>query len=128
MTEENKKPEEPEMIAEISAKDMIVDGYFSMIRRGMVIAGMGADIPVAVSPAIAKALDDKGQTCGLFTMMMLKTMREYLITAIKTKADIEPIKMVMPFLIKDGPVMMVLQPFASDDQRPVLTVYLPEED
>ncbi len=121
--------EKPEIIAEISAKDMIADGYFSMIRRGMVRSGLRADIPVAVSPAIAKALNSKGPECGLYTMMMLKTMRDYLITAIVTKLEAgSPIKMVMTYLFPESHVMMVLQPLASDDQRPVLTIYLPEED
>jgi hypothetical protein len=122
------KAEPEELIAEISAKDMIADGYFSMIRRGLVIEGLKADVPVAVSLRVADALNSKGAECALYTMLMLKTIRDYLITAIKMGATThEPISMMMPYL-ELGPVMMVLQPLASNDQRPVLTIFTPEED
>jgi hypothetical protein len=114
----------PEVIYEISAKQMIQDGHFTVIRQSRV-ERLGLHLPVIVSPG-ANALfnvDKVPQSLGC-TLLLLRIV-EHVKTAIKMGVSIHE-KITMNF--NGDIVMFVVQPLASDDQRPVLTVYLPDED
>ena len=114
----------PEVIYEISAKQMIHDGYFTVIRQSRV-ERLGLHLPVIVSPGANALFNVDVEPATLGCNLLLLRIVHHVRTVVAVGADIHA-KIEMNF--SGDVVMFVIQPLASDDQRPVLTVYLPDED